>query len=243
MEEFDKASNDSSVSASRTQLNFAYQSMTGALDTSHVDKRENGFQFNVGALSGFGSLSGLDIRLVQGDELSVKLGKLKDSDKYVILVTTPELPNRMDIDKFFDEDESLMNKVLDAMEQYQEVNSTEYDPSTAEKSEELYKPEKFEEHYDTLVDAINMKKEEYTKAIESLQSSNTVNAFRKASKEDAVAKLKDDYFGKNVKEFTKKIMKYPEADFIQYLNKEMKDKLFKRLEGLYTQKLTEGHLQ
>lgn len=229
------------TSTSRFGQQLAYQSMLGALDTSHVNKRENGFQFNLGAVAKLGAYNNLDVRIVQGNVDDVKFGKLKNGEKFIILVTTPNLPKRMEIDSFFDNEE-VMNKMLDAMEQYRELDTDEYEPNDAEISGDLYKPEKFEEYYDKLVDAINKKSEEYSEALEKLKSTKTVNVFKKASLDDASSKLKHDYFGSNVKEFTKIVMKLPESDFIKHLNKEMKDKLFKRLESLYGQNLNEAFI-
>jgi len=222
--------------SAKSQHQLAYQSMLSSLDDAHVSKRNDGWQFNFGTVSGSSKYRNLDIRLFKTEyDGTVKLGKMKDSDKFVIAVGSKEIPDRLKIDSFFD-DNDIMNDVLKCLEDFSKLDNSESNPTKHERTETFYKRENFEEYYQKLVDAIENKFTEYNKALEEINSTKTANIFKKASIDGAKDKLQSEYFGNNEKEFIKNVLKYPEAEFVAFLDKDVKNKLINRLVDYYEQK-------
>lgn len=227
------------MSSITSQNILSYQSMLSTLDDSHVDKRENGWQFNYGVITGSSKYKNLDVRISKGNNQYIKLGKYKTSGRYVIAVSVDEIPQRMEIDSFFD-DEDIMNHFVKCLDEY---CSKEFDedisPTSQERKESLYKRDNFEKHYMELSDAINAKIDEYSNALKDVESSKSANVFKQSSINSAKIQLKKEYIGNTVKEFLRNVFKYPEAEFISYLEKEDKDRIIKRLTNFYEQKLSD----
>ena len=227
------------LSGKTSQNILSYQSMLSTLDDSHVDKHGSGWQFNYGTITGISKFKNLDVRVSKGSSEYIKLGKIKDSEKYIIAVSTNEIPKRMDIDSFFD-DEDIMKQFVKCLDEYSSIEiDGDISPTNQERKESFFKKDNFEEHYDKLTDAINNKIAEYKKALEEVESSKSANVFKGASIETAKQQLKKEYIGNSEKEFLKNVFKYPEAEFVGYLEKESKDKIIRRLTDYYEQKLTD----
>ena len=77
--------------------------------------------------------------------------------------------------------------------------------------------------------------QEYQSAVEEIDRQLNIigNAGKKTVLTQAKENLKNEYFGKDVKEFVSKVMALPEAEFVKHLDKEWKGKLDGRLASWY----------
>lgn len=219
---------------------LTYQKMLMALDTAHISKKENSYEFNLGVVVKDSSLSGLTVRIKTGDQLSVKLGQTIKG-KYIIEVTVDELPDRMEIDALLSSNKSLMNKFIECISYYK---STIKDTSTSERNkqekiESYYDDKNIEKSYDDLIADIEEKLKEYQKASKELEAERdiTVNAAKKNTIDIAIKKLKSELIGSTEAEFIKKVKRLPTAEFLTRLEKHSMKKILKRLESYYNQRI------
>lgn len=218
---------------------LTYHKLLSAIDTAHVDKKDSYYEFNLGMVTKDSTLNNLMMRVQRGSETGVKLGQHKDGRMF-ITVFVKKLPERGNIDGFLDKDEKTMHGFVHALNRFfdEYPQDAQADKLTShEQKERLEGKRPFEEKYNELLSAIDKKMEEYTAAIKELEKHGTsVNAFKRTAAESAKTKLKNDYVGGNSKEFVKKMSKLPEAEFIAHLDKEIMNKLTKRLENYYEHK-------
>lgn len=218
---------------------LAYNKLIYALDDAHVTTKDSYYEFNLGSVIKDAALKGLTVRVQKGPKEEVKLGRHKDG-RTVMVIFAKELPERSKIDTLLSDSKAIMTGFVDELEKFTHIykSDEEQTPSNHEKRHELLNKDTFEKKYEELMKAVEQKFEEYDSVLQDLkdQSEKTVSAFKMASLESAKKKLKEDYFGTSEKEFIKKMLKLPEADFIVHLEKEMLAKLNKRLENYYEQK-------
>lgn len=225
-----------------TRHALTYQKLLMALDDAHITKNENNYEFNLGSVVKDSTLKGLNVRVQQGTGPSIKLGKHRDG-RMMLVVEVKDLPGRLDIDKMFSSNKSLMNNFISNVAEFYDnyrVDSPEGSELTKqEKTENLDSKESFEDSYDKLISAIDKKMQEYTLAVKDLKQKeeSTVNSMKKAALQSAQNTVKQDTIGKTEKEFVKMMMKLPEADFVALLDKEVAKKVIKRLENYYDQKI------
>lgn len=218
---------------------LTYHKLLSAIDTAHVDKKDSYYEFNLGMVTKDSTLNNLMMRVQRGSEPGVKLGQHKDGRMF-ITVFVKKLPERGNIDSFLDKDEKTMHGFIHALDRF--FSEYPQDPTadkltSHEQRERLDGKRPFEEKYNALVTAIDKKMEEYSAAVKDVEKhGESVNAFKRTAAESAKSKLKADYFGSNQKEFVKKMLKLPEAEFIAHLEKEVMNKLTKRLENYYESK-------
>lgn len=226
--------------AANSRHTLTYQKLLMALDKAHISRENNYYEFNLGSVVKDSSLSGLFVRISESNQPDTKLGQHKDG-RFFIVVTTPKLPDRMQIDSLLSENKDIMYKFIDCIQEYynQYRENTEVEPNKKEKQEALYDKENIEQNYDELIKAIDLKFQEYKAAIDELedQKNKTVNAAKKVAAEEAQKRLKNEYFGSNENEFVKKVRKYEEAEFISLLDKKYQKTIEKRLENYYDQKI------
>lgn len=226
--------------ASNGVHSITYQKLLMALDTAHISKTENSYEFNLGAVVKDSSLFGLIVKIKTGKSLSVKLGKTA-SGKYVIEIIVDELPDRMEIDSLMSSNKSLMNKFIECVSYYKSTvkGASTHSPTKQEKVESYYDKGNIEKSYDDLISDIESRIKEYKIASKELQleRDTTVNAAKKNTLDLAIEKLKSEYIGNNEAEFIKKIKSLPSAEFLTHLEKDSIKKILKRLESYYNQKL------
>lgn len=219
---------------------LTYQKLIMALDKAHISKNEGFYEFNLGSVVKDSTLKGLFVRIQKSDSTDVKLGKHKDG-RYVIVIFTNELPERLKIDSMLSWNKALMSDFVQCLQtyydDYREQTSTDSN-TKQERIEQLSNKQTFEESYDKLIAAIEEKMVQYNAAVKELEKTEkfSVNIIASTSAVAAKAKLKEDYFGKTDREFVKKMLKLPEAEFVAYLDKEVQKKVEKRLENYYDQK-------
>lgn len=221
---------------------ITYQKLLLALDTAHMTKTENYYEFNLGAVVDDSSLRGLNVRIQKSDTNTVKLGQRKDG-KYLMVVFSTKLPERTEIDTLLSSNKSLMNKFIKKLAQFENGFKGETDieeeprMTKRERIVDANDSKSFEENYQKLISAIEQKKKEYDLAVKELdaQEEKTVNQIKKATIRQAKDKLKLEALGKSEGEFIKNALKLPEADFAKSIDKELMTKLKSRLENYYEQ--------
>lgn len=222
---------------SRHELTF--HKLLSSIDTAHIDKKDNYYEFNLGMVTKDSTLNDLMMRVQQGAEPCVKFGQHKDGRMFVTMFVK-KLPERGNIDSMLGKDEKTMhgfvhalNRFFDEYEHDTDVNKM----SSHEHKERLDNKRSFEQKYAELLTAIDKQTEEYNTAVKEVEKyGESANVFKKTAAESAKNKLKLDYFGSNQKEFVKKMLKLPEGQFIEHLDKETMKKLQKRLENYYEYK-------
>ena len=147
----------------------------------------------------------------------------------------------MKIDTFISSKEEVKNKFIEYLADYaaNHVDHDNIEKNKYELTDELHDKGSYEEKYDALITAIQKTFTEYSKTVDDLdgRATRTANDLKKSSIGIAKDNLKKEYFGTNDQEFIKIAMKLPEADFINLLDKETKDKTLKRLASFYDQKV------
>lgn len=225
--------------AINNRYELAYNKLIYALDDAHVTTKDSYYEFNLGSVIKDSAYNGLTVRIQRGPKEQVKLGRHSDG-RNVMVMYAKELPERSKIDSLLSDNKDLLNGFIDELEKFTHIykGDKEQKLSKQEKRHELLNKDSFEKRYEEFIKAVDQKFEEYDTVLKDLkdQSEKTVSAFKMASLESAKQKLKADYFGATEKEFIKKMFKLPEAEFIDSLEKEMVDKLTKRLENYYEQK-------
>ncbi len=227
---------EESTKHSRHELTF--HKLLSAIDTAHVDKKDGYYEFNLGMVVKDSKLNNLMMRVQSGGE-GVKLGQHQDGRMFVT-VFVKKLPERGNIDSMLDRDDKTLQGFVQALTRFfnEYPQDEEADKLTShEQRERMGSKRSFESKYAELLTSIDKKFEEYLAAVKEVeQYSTSANAFKRTAAESAKNKLKNDYFGKNQKEFVKKMLKLPEAEFIVHLDKEIIKKLTKRLENYYEHK-------
>lgn len=212
------------------------QKVIDALDNSHVDHDESKISFDVGIVSGTPKLRGLRVVIRPSSKNQIRLGR--DSSGYAIVIdTTKDMPNRTDIDTFLSTKDvydgfasaykEFINTVFDGTKEYEQTET--------EQSLQINNRGGFESAYEDLIEAIMSRTQEYQSAVEEIDRQLNIigNAGKKTVLTQAKENLKNEYFGKDVKEFVSKVMALPEAEFVKHLDKEWKGKLDGRLASWY----------
>lgn len=219
---------------------LSYHKLLSGIDTAHVTTSDGKYEFNLGSVIKDSEFKNLFVRIVKARNDDVRLGKHSDG-RYFIVVRTTKFPERMEIDSMLSSNKAIKGKFIEAMNTFHTDHrdtTAEVEPSKHEKRQDLGDSKNYEQSYQALVDAIDHKKTEYEAAVAELTKNeqSTVNEIKKSTIQAAKAKLRAEYFGKSEGEFVKLVMKYPEADFISLLDKEIKDKTVNRLENYYDQR-------
>lgn len=213
------------------------QKVLDAVDNGHVEYSDTKIAFDIGQMTDSPKLRGLKLVIRPGAEDSVKLGQAKDESFAIVITTKGDMPGRQDIDTF------LATKPVYAgfkrafktyVSKYHD-HDKEYDPSNTDKRVQSNSREGFEGAYNDLMTAASKHHKKYTDAIAEIdkEMGMIANVGRKKALELAKDNLRDEYIGKNAKEFISKIYGLPEADFNNHLDKQWKEKLEARLTSFY----------
>ena len=221
------------------KYNIAFHKLLSALDSAHIEASDDKYEFNLGSVIKDSVYNNLMVRISKGSEEFVKFGNA--GEKYFIVISTKRLPTRMKIDTFISSKEEVKNKFIEYLADYaaNHVDHDNIEKNKYELTDELHDKGSYEEKYDALITAIQKTFTEYSKTVDDLdgRATRTANDLKKSSIGIAKDNLKKEYFGTNDQEFIKIAMKLPEADFINLLDKETKDKTLKRLASFYDQKV------
>ena len=222
---------------------ITYQKLLQNLDSAHISRGENFYEFNLGSVVRDSKLKGLDVRIEVSEHESVKLGRSRKSGKFTIVVFVTELPSRLEIDNKFETDKQLMDAFLNELQNYSDNHrddTEEYDPSKEELDGKFDGDDTFEEKYDELISAVDKIVESYTNEAAKMEKAAaiTLNQVKKATIGAALSKLRDDSVGSSAKDFVKIVLRMPEAAYAEHLDKDAARKLQRRLENYYEQKIS-----
>lgn len=228
------------IEAQKTQNDslIVLQKIIDMVDDGYVDYSETSITINVGKLIKDKRFYNLNLIIRKGTSHNVRLAQTNSDGKYVIVVDATRLPAREKIDTFLSKKASV-SKFIPEFQKYLEKyhNSDDVgDPDTAyEKGKQVNDRKTFEEKSTELNGLINDKLKEYKKAKAQLEAEihTTGMPGRKEVLKMSLETLKNEYLGKNSKEFASKMLKLADEDFTAHLDKELKDKLLKRLTDFY----------
>lgn len=213
------------------------QKMIDSLDYSHVDYDTSKIMFDMGSVTGTPKLSGLKVVIRPSSQDAIRLGRNGEGNYTIVVDTTSDMPNRADIDTFLSGKEVYAGfaKVYQQYVSKHFDGSKEYDQTPTEKSLEINSREGFEDGYENLIASLRNTTKQYQDATKELDNKikSMGNIGKKASLELAKGKLRDDYFGKSEKEFLSKVYGMDDANFVNMLSPEWKQKLESRLTQYY----------
>lgn len=214
------------------------QKIIDMVDDGHVDYDSKKITINVGKLIKDKRFYDLSIILRKGEGHSVRLAQDTTDEKYVIVIDTTRLPAREKIDSFLSK-RSTVDKFIPEFQKYLDTYHKDDEDAEAvtsyERGKEANSRSTFEKKYKELNKVIKDKLEEYNSAKTEIERDidETGTPGRKEILKISLDGLKNEYLGKNAKEFVSKMMKLADDKFVEVLDKELKDKLVKRLTDFY----------
>lgn len=213
------------------------QKVLDAVDNGHVEYSDTKISFDIGQMTNSPKLQGLKLVIRPGGEDSVKLGQAKDESYAIVITTKGDMPGRQDIDTFLATKPVYagFKKAFKTYVSKYHDHEKEYEPSATDLQVKSNSREGFEESYNDLMTAASKHFKKYTDSVAEIdkEMSQIANVGRKKALELAKENLRDEYIGKNAKEFISKIYALPEAEFNQHLDKAWKEKLESRLTSFY----------
>lgn len=218
------------------------QKIIDMVDDGHVDYSEDEISINIGKLIKDKNYYDLKIIIQKGNSHNVRLAQTTDDQKYVIVIDATRLPAREKIDTFLSKT-ATVNKFIPEFQKYLDKYHKQDDSVEAatsyEKSKTVNTRSTFESKYKELNDIIQNKLEEYNAAKDELEQEieDTGVPGRKEVLRLSLDTLKKEYLGSSAKEFVSKMLKLADADFVDHLEKDMKNKLTKRLADYYEHEL------
>lgn len=218
------------------------QQIIDAIDNGHVDFSDDKIDFDIGTLINQPKLKGLGVAIRKGGAKAVRLGQNKDG-KHSIVIDTDKIPARQDIDGLLASKDvyggfgSAYNKYMNTYFD----KTKEYDATNTEKHLQHNNRDGFEGFYNGLLQGIEDHTSQYTTAVSELDKELESNAHagRKMALEQAKKKLRDEYIGATDKDFISKVLKLPQGEFSNTLDKTWKAKLEGRLGSYYASKYAE----
>lgn len=213
------------------------QKVIDAVDNGHVEYGDSKIAFDIGDISDTPQLHGLKLVIRPGKGNEIKLGQSKDGG-YAIVIHADKMPGRKDIDSFL-ASKDIYSGFRRAYAQYlrnHHDHDKEYTPNDTQQKVAANSRDTFEGSYNDLMSGIADNHKKYSDAVAEIDKEldRVANVGRKKSLELAKEKLRDEYLGKDSKEFIGKVMKLPQADFTKHLDKDWKTKLESRLGSYYT---------
>jgi hypothetical protein len=223
---------------SATNADVIYQKLLGALDDAHIDFGTDMIEFHIGKVVKNSDVNiAMAIRRGASDE--VRLGKNRDNGALTIVVETRgELPVRKEIDSFLAKDRDRAQEIKGMIAKYLTDHYPSEDPSliTTQYEDSASANTDIDTKYETLARKLREKMEDFKGMIEELQDEmNTEDAGKRAAAKRAIDHLAGEEFGNNVNEFKKKAMEL--LGDPKMIDKENRDKIEKRLESFYDQKI------
>lgn len=220
------------------EVDLILNKLIDMLDNAHVDKRDNGYEFNVGQVTKSTNYDGLDVVIRFGQSPNVRYGKKKNEGNCVIVIDVQEEVARVDLDDLIESKEVASKFKAELLKFLKSDYKVDGDKSPYHKNEKVAGAntrESFEDSYYSLIDAIKSSIEKYTEAKKEIDSQidQTASAAKQEVLRISLQNLKKESVGSSEKEFIKIMMRLPEAKFADLLEKEQKKKLLSRLADYY----------
>lgn len=210
----------------RNEATLVLHKIIHMVDNGHVDMGENDIRFGVGPMVHKGSYDGLTVVIRKGGTETVRLGKTKD-DKPVIVIDTPKLPDRKEIDSML-EKRVFFDGFISAFSLYlQKMHNPNADYNKHADELELENNENFEDNYNALVaEFAKTNVEDFKKAIDEVNNhiDNNANLIKKETRKLSVDRLKSEYLGTSEAEFLSIVKKLPTYKKFDRIKKELKAK-------------------
>lgn len=218
------------------------QKVIDAVDDGHVEYADSKISFDIGDISDTPQLSGLKLVIRPAASDEIKLGRAKDGGYAIVINTTSDMPGRMDIDTFL-ASKPIYTGFQKAYETYVKNHydrTKEVQPNETQQKITANSRENFEGSYTSLLHAIGEHTKKYHESVKQIDTEidKIANVGRKKTLELAKENLRDEFLGKDAKEFVSKVLKLPEADFTKHLDKTWKEKLESRLRNYFTSTLS-----
>ena len=228
--------------ASEVTADLIYQKIIDVLDNAHIDFSEDRIEFHIGRIT---KNSSLDVCMVirPSNEDEVRLGKNSEGQFTIVVDVAGDMPSRDDIDDFIANDRMRATHVKQALSKYMNQYKKDQDAPLAKTKYEDEVADNdygnFEGQYESLVRKLKERMDEYKGICDELNSEmDTEDMGRKEAAKMALKGLSKEYFGDNVQEFQKLVgSQMLKAGYMQGLTKENKEKLLRRLESYYDQKI------
>ena len=215
------------------------QQLLDNLDTSHIQYSTAKIKGNIGQIIQKGNLSNLYLVIKHDDseELSAKLGKIKNTDNYAIVIRTPDdLPARDKIDSFIADNDDVFQALHEQIDKYFDVGIQTTTKTKYEKIKETNTPESFEAVYQGICDSMDSKIKDYSAMVTDLKKKRdfTNSDGKKQTIDMAIKNLKKSTMGDSFSEFYKKATE-EHTNAVNSLDKTMLSKLKERLNNYYEQ--------
>lgn len=214
------------------------QKVIDAVDNGHVEYGDSKISFDIGDISDTPQLSGLKLVIRPAASDEIKLGRDKDGRYAIVINTTSDMPGRMDIDTFLASKPIYagFQKAYETYVKNYHDHSKEVTPNATQQKVAANSRENFEGAYTGLMHAIGEHTKKYHDSIKQIDAEidKIANIGRKKTLELAKDNLRDEFLGKDAKEFVAKVMKLPAAEFTKHLDKTWKEKLESRLSNYFT---------
>ena len=224
----------------KNRTSIIIQQLMDNLDNSHIQYSSQKIKGNIGQIIQKGSLSNLYLVIKQNEseDFSVKLGRIKNSDGYAVVISTPDiLPKREAIDSYISENDDVYSGIHDCLEQFFDMGVDTSDKKTTyEKIKETNTPESFESGYQDIYNTMSLKMKECDDMVADLQKKKefTNSDSKKHTIDLAIKNIKSSTIGNSFNEFYS-IATKNHKDFIDTLDKEYISKLKERLKNYFEQ--------
>lgn len=229
-----------------TEASLVLHKIIDMLDHGHVEMGEDGskISFNVGQLIKKSPYKNLNVIIRKKDgKPKVRFGFSKNTGQLSIVIDTPKLPERHNIDDFLHKTE-MADSFKKAFVEYLDVahdpdGFNEHEPTNHEKKKTHNDRKTFEQNYAALVNAVKKATKKFeSSAIEAQNHiGDTAHAGKKEMFKLSIRQLATEFLGNNLKEFIKVVHKLPEAEFIGHLETELKKKIQTRLEDYFEDRI------
>lgn len=220
----------------KNKVSLILQQIVDNIERVHVDFSNDGVaRFNVGHATKSSDMNDLFIFIKQADKTFHKYIPIKGDKHAIVLFVDQEVTDS-------NLGEILSSKKVDdalaaGLAHYTEVSKMDKgsEKTGHEVSAELLDKGSINANYKALVTKVKEDLKKYKKAVQDLEAkkNDTAIPFKVFTYEKAIENLAKDTLGNSAQEFVKKILKYPEAQFINALEKPQKDAIKSRLESLY----------
>lgn len=208
----------------------------GGFDTTHIEKKSNHFEINVGQVVKDKNYKSLNIVFKKGPQ-NVRLATRNSNQDFYIVIEFPQFTTEMTHQDLLNkiEEKETGDKLHQVFEKFLNEAKDEFHDSNRATVHEIRSKDnqEFDKRYDDLMKAFQAKVTEYKSAIADLDNTANANVAKSAAVNMAKKSMKVEYFGDNFKKFLSNLMQLPEAKFINNLESETKKKILARLENFY----------
>jgi hypothetical protein len=226
------------------QASLLLHAIVDNLDNSHFmyDKEKGRLEFNVGKVARKSNFSHIDFIIIKSNKESVRPAKRNNTERFAVVVTTPEFPKIENVDSFLESSNRSVD-IIDSLAEILKVmpeSSNEGSKTDYEKEKNFNSREVFEDVYQKAVRKMMERLEQFKKSEEYFEDKieNSGIASRKATYKMALQKVKREMIGDTASQFKSIFMKVLDEiapEFKENLNSENRKRLNSRIEQFYSE--------